>query len=317
MSNMENNHSAAAPERPRILLSFLIIVAISLVALFIGNFVGLIAILPFFDWDLNQVTLFLGNPTANPSGRIPLLVVQGISSIFAFLIGPIIYISRFERGGSGHYFKLASPLWPAILLTLFISQSFMFVNTPFIEWNLNLDFPDFMNSFEEFARSQEEYLREITDYVTNFDSISGLLLGLLVIAVIPGVGEELLFRGLIQRKITRLFNNNAHVGIWVAALLFGLFHFQFYGVVPRMLLGALFGYLYWWSGSLSLAVIAHFFNNGFTLIMVYLYQKGMIDFDMEGTSSIPLPSLIFFTVIFAALCFYFSRLIQHQKISDE
>src|SRR5690554_5832087 len=108
--------------------------------------------------------------------------------------------------------------------------------------------------------------------MTRFDNAGDFILALIVIGLIPAVGEELLFRGLVQNQIGAI-TKNIHVAIWLAAFLFSTFHFQFYGFVPRMFLGVLFGYLYYWSGNLFIAMLAHFINNGLTLILLYMYQQ--------------------------------------------
>lgn len=313
---MENNHQINSSDRRNPLSSFFLIIAFAVVGLFIGNFLGLLAILPFFDFDLSQTTTFLSDPLSSQAGRVPLLLVQGVTSVAAFIIAPLLYMYYYERRSQKDLLLTSSPIWPSIVLTLLITQAFMFVNTPIIEWNMNINLPEFMNSFELWAQQQEQYLNEITQYVTHFDDLPQLILGLIVIAIIPGVGEELLFRGLIQRKLSEIFKN-PHIAIWVAGFLFGLFHFQFYGLVPRMLLGVLFGYLYWWSGSLMLAMLAHFFNNGFTLIMVYLYQRDLVSFDIDGSSEITSTAILIFGLVFGMLLYYFFKLIRHQPLINE
>jgi membrane protease YdiL (CAAX protease family) len=111
-------------------------------------------------------------------------------------------------------------------------------------------------------------MQELTTYLTNFENIVEFLAAIVILAVVPAIGEELLFRGILQNKIT-LLTKNYHVAIWVSAIIFSAIHFQFYGFVPRVLLGALFGYLYVWSGNLGVAILAHFINNGFTLFLIY------------------------------------------------
>jgi membrane protease YdiL (CAAX protease family) len=90
---------------------------------------------------------------------------------------------------------------------------------------------------------------------------------------------------------------------------------QFFGFVPRVLLGALFGYLYVWSGNLLLPIIAHFVNNGFSVLMMYLYQKGMIATDMvDSTEAAPWPVVLSFTIVFAGLVHYFKK---HHTTSNQ
>jgi len=310
---MENTHLESPSNQRSPFLSILFIILFAVAGMFVGNFVGLIAILPFFEFSLGQTMDFLVDPMSSPSGRVPLLLVQGISGLFTFIIAPIIYLRILEKKGLGQFSTIPDPPGLAVLLTVGVWFSFMFLNTPIIDWNMNLDFPDF---FEKFARGMEDELKDITEFLTSFDSIGQLLLGLIVIAAIPGIGEEIVFRGLIQRKIHQS-TLNPHIAIWATGLLFGVIHFQFYGMVPRMLLGVLFGYLYWWSGSLLLAMLAHFLTNGFTLVMLFLYQQETIDFNIDGgANEISIGSILMSALLFGILFYYFFKHIKHIETND-
>jgi membrane protease YdiL (CAAX protease family) len=107
-----------------------------------------------------------------------------------------------------------------------------------------------------------------------------------MIAFLPSIGEELLFRGVIQRIFTN-WTRNYHWGIWISALLFSALHMQFYGFIPRMFLGVLFGYLLVWSGSMWLPIIAHFINNAVAVVAMYLIDKELLSPEIEeiGTTS--------------------------------
>src|SRR5690606_4911795 len=137
-----------------------------------------------------------------------------------------------------------------------------------------------------------------------FHSAGELMFALVIIAILPAVGEEIVFRGLIQNELLR-GTRNVHVAIWVAAILFSTIHFQFYGFVPRLLLGALFGYLYYWSGNLMLAILAHFVNNGVSVVALYLYQQGKFAFDIESQEAAPPQMVIISTILTAGLLYYF------------
>ncbi len=134
--------------------------------------------------------------------------------------------------------------------------------------------------------------------------------GLLVIALIPAIGEELVFRGLIQPKVHKLFGN-IHAAVWITGFLFSFIHFQFYGLVPRMLLGVLFGYLYAWSGNLWYPVLGHFINNGFTLVMFYLHQQKTVNIDIDDTASVPWATSLAFMAVSGFLLYslkmYFAK----------
>ena len=135
------------------------------------------------------------------------------------------------------------------------------------------------------------------------------LVALVVVAVVPAVGEEVLFRGILQRNLTR-WTGNVHAGIWLAAILFSAIHVQFLGFVPRMLLGALFGYLYVWAGNIWIPILAHFVNNGFTILMVYLYQRKVVPVDIESNESVPLAAALVSAGVTVGLLTYFKRLNQ-------
>ncbi|MCK5209782.1 MAG: CPBP family intramembrane metalloprotease, partial [Cyclobacteriaceae bacterium] len=160
-------------------------------------------------------------------------------------------------------------------------------------------------------------MKVLTEYLTEFDSGGYFILAIIVIAVIPGVGEELLFRGFIQNILKRIFKND-HIAIWVAAILFSAIHFQFYGFIPRMLLGALFGYLYVWTGNLLIPIVAHFLNNSISLFALYIYQKGLIDIDVESTEALPTVYIIIFSALFAIALIYFktylTKINEHKRL---
>lgn len=124
--------------------------------------------------------------------------------------------------------------------------------------------------------------------VLQMDGLGELLVAFFVAAIVPAVGEELFFRGLVQPQMQRLLGN-AHLGIWLTAVLFSAIHLQFVGFLPRMLLGAVLGYLLWWSRSLWLPIIAHLLFNGIQVIAAYFYPEKLL----EDTSGAPpeLPSI--------------------------
>ena len=117
-----------------------------------------------------------------------------------------------------------------------------------------------------------------------------------MIAILPAIGEEFLFRGVLQKLFCRLFKSD-HLAIWLTAFIFSFFHFQFFGFVPRLILGLIFGYLFYWSGTLWLPVVAHFINNAVPTIQAYI--EGYDAFSSAPDSSLlqqviwlPIPLLV-------------------------
>jgi membrane protease YdiL (CAAX protease family) len=147
---------------------------------------------------------------------------------------------------------------------------------------------------------------ELTKFLTDFQNVPELLTGILVIGVFAGVGEELFFRGLIQPKM-QVYFKSAHWGIWITAIIFSAIHVQFYGFLPRVFLGALFGYMYHYSGSLLYPIIAHIFNNSLTVVIVYLSNQGHFDFDLESTDSVSYPAAIVGFLVLILGFLYFKK----------
>lgn len=245
----------------------------------------------------------------------PMMVMQGVASLLSFLVFPFLTWSlirkkRFDFFNTRSFQLYSVPLIIGIMLTFLIADSAI------IQWNQELHLPDFLKSFENWARTTEEELTRVTKLITQFHTIGDFLIGFVVIAVIAGISEELLFRGIIQSELYR-GTKNIHVAIWVSAFLFSTIHFQFFGFVPRMLLGALFGYLYYWSGNIFVPMFAHLVNNGFLVIMIYLNQIGVINVDVESTDAVaPWPVIVTFALIAAALTYYAKKFFEQQRIAD-
>ena len=240
--------------------------------------------------------------------------MQGIGSFTGFILLPWLLLKYYYKGQLRDFSSTVTST-QLVLLTVFIALFFMGVNAPFIEWNQNFVFPEALSGLEEKLRALEDTLAQTSTFITNFDSPGQLILGLIVVAVIPGIGEEFVFRGLVQNHIYGI-SKNIHVAIWVGALLFSLFHLQFYGLVPRMLLGAMFGYLYYFSGNIIYPMVAHFFNNGFTLVMLYLFQQNMVDYNIEDTEVLPWFQVIFTAFLTLVLFIAFIRTAK-QNLVDE
>ena len=187
----------------------------------------------------------------------------------------------------------------------------MFVNVYVIEWNASIDLPDFMSGFEQWAKELEQTLAETTEKFTDFQNFPEFIVGLIAISILPGIGEEFLFRGVLQNGLQK-WTKNVHVAIWVAAFIFSAIHMQFYGLVPRMLLGALFGYLYVWSGSLWYAIIAHMANNGIAVIITYATTT-----NLDETENVPVVYSALALVVFVALIVFFRKLSMSKSISNE
>ncbi len=137
----------------------------------------------------------------------------------------------------------------------------------------------------EWMRSMEDSTETMIKSLLQVDSIFELLFNILVIAMIPAIGEEFIFRGIIQKQLQ--FTINPHAAIWLAAILFSAIHLQFEGFVARMILGALLGYLYYFSGSIWVAVFAHFVNNAVQVLVSYFWADELLGTDITEPEQVP------------------------------
>lgn len=269
-------------DRLQVWIDLVKMVLVVLVGFFLSNTLAFAVALPLVNFDLEIITQLLSDPLNFPETRTVLMILQGVTALGLFVITPLVYIYWIDKTLSlrGLFKNNGTHLFPLLLASVAIAIIEMPAITWIGKWNMEIDFPDFMDSFEQWAKLQEDKLKDLTIFLTEFRSFGQFVLGFIVIGVLPGIGEELLFRGVLQNKLKQLLGN-AHIAIWLAAIIFSAFHLQFYGFVPRMLLGALFGYLYYWSGNLIYAMVAHFANNGFTVLMMYLYQQNHIELDID------------------------------------
>ena len=129
-----------------------------------------------------------------------------------------------------------------------------------------MNLPGWLSGLEAWMRTKENYASELTGLLIKSAGIGALIINVIVLAIIPSVAEEMIFRGILQQILCRIFRSY-HIGIWITAFLFSAIHFQFFGFFPRLILGLSFGYLFYWSGNLWLAIIAHFINNAVLVVM--------------------------------------------------
>jgi membrane protease YdiL (CAAX protease family) len=227
-----------------------------------------------------------------PYGRWWLLILQGISALGSFLGSFWLFRQFFEKGKKTiSYHNKSLPIYAYIFFCTIIIM-------PFTAWVAEINQSLNLGTW---AKEMELKLELLTKYLIAFDSFGQFMFGLFIIAVIPAIGEELFFRGLLQRKLTE--NINPHLAIWISAMIFSAVHLQFLGFFPRMFLGAMFGYFYYWSKDLKTAIFAHFINNGFTLLMVYLYHEKIVSVNISENPPIPLQMLLF-SLLFAFFGMY-------------
>ncbi len=229
---------------------------------------------------------------------------QLISSILIFILPPFIF-SLLVSSNKKEYLKIdkSFPLLFILIIPVLMIATLPLINI-MAEINAKMALPDFLHGVEQWMKKAEEDAEVMTEAFLKMNSFGSMIFNLVMIALIPAFGEELLFRGVVQKLFSN-WTKNSHWGILIAAAVFSAMHGQFYGFLPRMVLGALLGYLLLWSGSLWLPVFAHFINNGAAVVVSYLIQRGTIPKEVEniGTGKdefyfIALSALVVFTLVY-------------------
>jgi membrane protease YdiL (CAAX protease family) len=141
--------------------------------------------------------------------------------------------------------------------------------------NETITFPESMAALEQWFREFEEKAKEITIRMLSGTSRTDLMLALLNMAVVPAICEEVFFRGVVLNNLMKR-TSKIHLSVWLSAILFSFIHFQFFGFLPRVMLGAVLGYAFVLSKSLWVPIFLHFLNNGAIVIAYYFYQKKWI-----------------------------------------
>lgn len=253
----------------------------------IGPLVGFLIAIPFYDGTMLSLVDAIANPLAYPQVKTAYYIIQANTTAVGLLVLPWLTYRTYSNDAKT-VFQLAGKenhiRYYAILFLM--AFAFVILISPLAEWNANLNLEPLLGETGIYLKNLEKKLEEVTLFLTDFSSPIQYLVALVVIAVLPALAEEFVFRGIIQKHIIGL-SKNAHVGIWLSAILFSAFHMQFFGFVPRMLLGAFFGYILYWSGNIWFAIFAHFCNNALALTAIYLAKLNWIDADINETKSAP------------------------------
>ncbi len=268
-----------------------------------GAFVSLIGFLGcriFLGISTESLTGMLED-VDDPSNINFLKFFQVLQTLGVFILPPVV-LALALHDKPFQYLKLnRKPTW----IMVGVVCAIILIYGPIIEWvslvNQHLVLPGWMSSIETWMRNSENQANKITEAFLTTKSFGGLLGNLVIVAILPAIGEELLFRGLLQRLLKSM-TGNYHWAIWLTAALFSALHLQFFGFLPRLLLGALFGYLLEWTGTLWLPMIAHFINNAAGVIIFFATGEGL---ESDKPEAPIFNNSVFFGAVISGIILYF------------
>ena len=217
-----------------------------------------------------------------------LLWTEACTSLGGFVVAPLMYIRWIEKRAwkSLSFFNIKPVPIYEIALFLALLGSFMIFNARVIDWNEHIIPSEYESSLLDWIRNQEIRMQQLTHILTDMNDTWDLFLVLSIVAALAAVGEELFFRGCMQTQFAAIFSNT-HLAVWVTATIFSIVHLQFYGFFPRLCMGALFGYLFAYSGNLWPAICAHFINNGLLIVLLYSGIYGTSFLELRENTTLP------------------------------
>ena len=293
--------SAFRGMKPFSQLMFALFVMVTSVIFFI--ILGILVAIPFYGLE-NLMSSLTPEGLNSPENLNFLKYFQVLQSIGLFVVPPFILAMLYHEN-IGEFLQINRS---ARSQTYFLAAISLLIVIPFINFlgslNSQMKLPESFSGIESWMKTMEDSAEIMVEKFMKVEHISGLMFNIFMIAILPALGEELLFRGVIQRIFTN-WAKSYHWGIWIAAFLFSAMHLQFYGFLPRMVLGAMFGYLLVWTGTMWVPILAHFVNNTIGVLSYYLMDKGIISKEIEewGTGSEQFP-IALLSFVLAGLLLY-------------
>lgn len=227
---------------------------------------------------------------ANNTGKVAQATTMVLQNLVVFIL-PVVVLAVMCHKSEGR--SLASTMWMTrapslkslalVILVLIVAMPMM---NYLVDWNQNIKLPASMKSLEQAMRDMEDSAQLVTQGLLNTGSWATMLLMVLVVGVLTGMGEEIFFRAGLLGSMHH-GGVNRHVAVWTVALIFSAFHMQFFGFVPRLLLGAWFGYLMLWSGEVWTPIIGHALNNSFVVVMTFLSNNHYIEKNYIDNLGVP------------------------------
>ncbi len=301
-------------------MRLLIIIIFMGASYLIFTFLGLLLAMPIFSITWTELQDILSEGIIGSNAGL-LYYLQIIQSISLFIIPALLtHLLIFKKGESflpGEQYNVVF-IGFFVFLTLVLSAPML---QWLVQWNAQMQLPESLSKIEETLQSVEEERIRVMERLLEGKTWSGYLINIVIIAILPALGEEFFFRGILQKILSDWFNR-IHLGIIIAAICFSAFHMQFYGFLPRLLLGIYFGYLFYWSNNIWLPVLAHFLNNAIAVTLSYfsnVLNKEILNFLEGGNDLSPTAMMLSVAVTGILIYFTFRRIIimREQRTSKD
>ena len=210
--------------------------------------------------------------------------LQTFQHLTMFMV-PSLAIAYFMSGDFTSFLGLKSrPSFSFVLLCIIFIILIIPLNSYFSYLNAGLELPGFLDGLENWIRLKEARAERLTSLLIEAPNIRVLFVNILVLAIIPAIGEEFFYRGILQRILGGWLKSGM-LAVVLTAIIFSAAHLQFYGFLPRLVLGLGFGFIYLWSRNIWLAVLAHLTNNIIPVVLSYFWGWQNINTSIDDFSS--------------------------------
>jgi len=272
-------------------VKLLALILIILFSTFISFFVGVLLAVPFYGKGI--LDILSGGLDLVDTGEVNLMKFFQMVSQVGIFIFPSLFFAWLSYGNIEKSLSLNKfPTFQTFIMTVILVFTMLPGIHFLIQFNESLQMPEILSGVEKWMLEKENEAMRLTDTFLNTTSPGGLAINLMMIGVLASIGEELLFRSVLIRLLQEWFKNK-HAAVIVSSVIFSAFHLQFYGFLPRFVLGLVFGYLFIWSGSVWLPIAAHFLNNGSAVVISFLSNKRILGTNAEDFGSVEnLPLLL-------------------------
>ncbi len=232
-----------------------------------------------FDVSIDELAGFISNPQDDKAVNF-IKFYQLINQIGIFILPVFLYVFLVSDNSMKYLSLDNMPKVISILVGGMVIYSILPFNGFLDELNSKFTLPDTLSGIEEWMRNKEAQAKQLTEVFLKTNTISGLLVNIIIVAIVPAIGEELLFRGVLLKLLNQI-TKNIHVAVILSAVIFSAIHLQFYGFLPRMVLGMVLGYLFVFTGNLWVPIFVHFLNNASSAVIFFLHDNGYIKIPME------------------------------------
>jgi hypothetical protein len=258
------------------------------------------------------VLLFGGQPREDTAGLFRWFTLLG--QIIGILL-PTLLLIRLRTPRVAEFLRIKLPAPIEILVVVVAVFSLQQVLQGYLALQESIPLPQ---GVREIVERVKDLFEETYRILVSAQSIPEFMFVVLIVAVVPALSEEFLFRGIVQRSMEETAGGLR--GTILAGVIFGAFHMNPFSLVPLIALGIFFGYLVYRSGNITLAVAAHFFNNFIACTASYLrLRDDFVVLAPDRASSLGLIAVntSFFGVVFLASLLYFIRLTNPEQHDTE